>query len=95
MLQATITAGALSVIALECGWITTEVGRQPWIVYGIMRVEDAVTSNGGIWITLAVMLVVYSAMGTAAALVLRSMAQRWRDSGIIDLLTPYDPGAGR
>jgi len=93
MLQATMAAGALSVIALECGWITTEVGRQPWIVYGIMRVEDAVTSNGGIWITLAVMLVVYSAMGTAAALVLRSMAQRWRDSGTIDLPTPYDPGS--
>ena len=93
MLQATMAAGALSVIALECGWITTEVGRQPWIVYGIMLVEDAVTSNGGIWITLAVMLVVYSAMGTAAALVLRSMAQRWRDSGTIDLPTPYDPGS--
>ena len=92
MLQATIAAGALSLIALESGWITTEVGRQPWIVYGVMRVEDAVTSNGGIWITLAVMIVVYSAMGIAAALVLRSMARRWRDTGVVDLPTPYDPG---
>jgi cytochrome d ubiquinol oxidase subunit I len=76
-------------VALEAGWITTEVGRQPWIVFGIMRVEDAVTENGGIWITLGVMLVVYAAMGVAAALVLRSMARRWRLTGEIDLPTPY------
>jgi cytochrome d ubiquinol oxidase subunit I len=90
-LRATMLAGALSVVALEAGWITTEVGRQPWIVFGIMRVEDAVTENGGIWITLVVMLVVYAAMGIAAALVLRSMARRWRETGDIDLPTPYSP----
>jgi cytochrome d ubiquinol oxidase subunit I len=88
-LKATMLAGALALVALESGWITTEVGRQPWIVFGIMRVEDAVTENGGIWITLGVMLVVYAAMGVAAALVLRSMARRWRLTGEIDLPTPY------
>jgi len=34
-------SGALAVIALECGWIVTEVGRQPWIVYNVMRTSDA------------------------------------------------------
>ena len=58
-----------------------------------MRVEDAVTENGGIWITLVVMLIVYAAMGTAAAFVLRSMARRWRETGEIDLPTPYSPPA--
>ena len=35
-------------IALICGWIVTEVGRQPWIVYDVMRVSDSVTEAGGI-----------------------------------------------
>jgi cytochrome d ubiquinol oxidase subunit I len=94
-LQAAIGAGALAIIALESGWITTEVGRQPWIVFRVMRVEDAVTRNGGIWITFAIMITVYTAMGTAAVLVLRSMARRWRESGSVDLPTPYGPGAKR
>ena len=40
-----------SVVALECGWIVTEVGRQPWIVYNVMRTEDAVTQADGVWVT--------------------------------------------
>ena len=41
-------AGPAAVVALICGWITTEVGRQPWIVYRVMRVEEAVTGASGI-----------------------------------------------
>lgn len=88
-LRATVVAAALGIIALEAGWITTEVGRQPWIVYGVMRVEDAVTTNGGIWISLVALVVIYTAMGVAAGVVLRSMARRWRDTGEIELPTPY------
>ena len=40
---AVVAAGPLSVVALIAGWITTEVGRQPWIVYEVMRVDAAVT----------------------------------------------------
>ena len=40
--------GPLSVVALIAGWVTTEVGRQPWVVYGHMRTEEAVTGAGGI-----------------------------------------------
>lgn len=39
--------GPLSVLALIAGWITTEVGRQPWVVHGLLRTEDAVTGAGG------------------------------------------------
>ena len=42
-------AGVAAVVALECGWIVTEVGRQPWIVNGFMRTSDAVTPAQGIW----------------------------------------------
>lgn len=94
-LRAAVAAGPAAVIALELGWITTEVGRQPWIAQGYMRVEDAVTASGGVWVSLVVLVVVYTAMLAGAALVLRSMAQRWRAGEAIDLPTPYDPSGDR
>jgi len=90
-LRASVAAGPAAVIALELGWITTEVGRQPWIAQGYMRVEDAVTASSGVWVSLVVLVVVYTAMLAGAALVLRSMARRWRAGEAIDLPTPYDP----
>jgi cytochrome d ubiquinol oxidase subunit I len=93
LMRAAVAAGVLSVVALEAGWITTEVGRQPWIVYGVMRVEDAVTDNSGIWISFGAIVVIYTAMAVAAAMVLRSMARRWRETDDVDLPTPYGPPA--
>ena len=49
-------AGGLSMIAMEAGWITTEVGRQPWVVYGIMRTSEAVTHAPGIWGSFAIVV---------------------------------------
>ena len=43
--------GVLAVITMEAGWVVSEVGRQPWIVYNLMKVEDAATGNTGVWIT--------------------------------------------
>ena len=40
-------SGVLAVITMEAGWVVTEVGRQPWIVYNYMKVDDAVTGNTG------------------------------------------------
>ena len=50
-LRAVAVSGIASIVALECGWIVTEVGRQPWIVYNVMRTSDAVTDASGIWVT--------------------------------------------
>lgn len=91
-LRAAIAAAALAVIALEAGWTTTEVGRQPWIVYGLMRTEDAVTANSGVWISLIVMIAVYASMAVIASRVLLGMARRWREDPDSDLPTPYGPG---
>jgi cytochrome d ubiquinol oxidase subunit I len=71
-------AGALAVVALEAGWIVTEVGRQPWVVYGYLRTEDAVTDAEGLWWSLGIVVVVYVALITATLVVLRGMARRWR-----------------
>ncbi|HJR88987.1 MAG TPA: cytochrome ubiquinol oxidase subunit I [Aeromicrobium sp.] len=86
-------AGPLAVVTMEAGWIATEVGRQPWIVYGHMRTVDAAGDNPGLWWLLTATAVLYTAMTAAAVWVLRSMARRWR-SGEIDLPSPYAPQSG-
>ena len=91
LLRAVVACGGLAVIALQAGWVTTEVGRQPWIVYRVMRVDEAVTTNDGIWISLAVIVVVYASMAYLATRVIRGMTRRWRESDDIDIPTPYGP----
>jgi cytochrome bd ubiquinol oxidase subunit I len=81
--------GVLAIIALWCGWIVTEVGRQPWVVYGKLRTADAVTSSGGIWVTFAVVIVIYAGLFVGTVLLLRAMARRWREGE--DLAVPYGP----
>jgi len=67
--------GPLSVVALIAGWVTTEVGRQPWVVYRLMRTEEAVTGAGGIPVGYATLVVVYLALAGAAAWMLRRLAR--------------------
>jgi cytochrome d ubiquinol oxidase subunit I len=90
-LRAVAVSGAASVLALWAGWVVTEVGRQPWIVYGVLRTEDAVTEVGGLWWWFAGVLVLYAAIGTTAVLVLRRMARTWREQGLTG--SPYGPTA--
>jgi cytochrome d ubiquinol oxidase subunit I len=90
-LIAAAAAGPLSVLALELGWMTTELGRQPWIVYRVMRVADAVSDDSAIWVSFVVLVLVYAGMVIGAIAVLRSMARRWRDGPTLDLPTPYSP----
>ena len=71
-----VAAGPLSLAALVSGWVCTEVGRQPWVVYGVMRTEDAVTGAGGIPVGYATLVVVYLALGVAVAWILRRLASR-------------------
>jgi cytochrome bd ubiquinol oxidase subunit I len=44
---------------LEAGWVVTEAGRQPWILYGILRTRDAVTPMPGIQYTFLLFSIVY------------------------------------
>jgi cytochrome d ubiquinol oxidase subunit I len=74
--RAVIAAGPLSVVALIAGWIVTEVGRQPWIVYELMRVEDAVTGAEGIPIGYATLVVVYIGLAALAFFMLRRLARQ-------------------
>lgn len=78
--RAAACAGVASVAAVECGWITTEVGRQPWIVYQNMRVAEAVTAtrSTSLWIMFAVVAVVYVLVFGSFLAVLLKMRSRWR-----------------
>jgi cytochrome bd ubiquinol oxidase subunit I len=88
------SAGVLAVIAMEAGWIVTEVGRQPWIVYNYMKVEDAATGNTGVWITFIAIAALYLALGITTILVLRGMSRRFRRAGgFTEHDAPYAPPA--
>jgi cytochrome bd ubiquinol oxidase subunit I len=72
---ALVLAGPLSVVALICGWVTTEVGRQPWVVYRVMRTSEAVTGAGGIPIGYATLALVYLVLALAVAWILLRLAR--------------------
>jgi cytochrome d ubiquinol oxidase subunit I len=85
-------AGVASILALEAGWVVTEVGRQPWIVRNYMKVTQGATTNGGVWITFLVILALYLAVGVTLVLVMRRMSRRWREESELDLSdVPYGP----
>ncbi|HEY7071249.1 MAG TPA: cytochrome ubiquinol oxidase subunit I [Acidimicrobiales bacterium] len=85
-------AGVLSVVAMEAGWVVSEVGRQPWIVYELTRVQDAATANTGVWITTIAIVVLYAGLGVTTILILRGMSRRSREVGEVgDAEVPYGP----
>ncbi len=89
VVRGVIAAAPASILALEAGWTTTEVGRQPWIARGVMRVSESVTPNDGIpWVLLA-LIAIYLGMGTSAVLILRGMSRRWRQGQ--EVHAPYEP----
>jgi len=61
LLRFALYMGPAGLVAILAGWMTTEIGRQPWIVYGLMRTSDAVSSHGAapVALTLAIFIVVY------------------------------------
>jgi cytochrome d ubiquinol oxidase subunit I len=85
-LRIAAVAGVGAILALESGWIVTEVGRQPWIVTGFMRTTDAVTPAQGIWWVFGLTMTLYVTLGATAILVLRGLSRRWREG------RPEEPG---
>jgi len=90
-LRAASTAGILAIVAMEAGWIVTEVGRQPWIVWGRLRTADAVTAAGGVGVSLLAVAILYLVLGIATIVVLRAMSRRWNDQTISASDLPYGP----
>ena len=77
--------------SMEAGWVVSEVGRQPWIVYNLMKVEDAATGNTGVWVTFVLVVALYVGLGVTTVLILRNMSRRFRDRTVADYDVPYGP----
>ncbi len=85
-------AGVASILALEAGWVVTEVGRQPWIVFGYFKVKQAATTNQGVWATFLIIVALYIGVGVTLVLILRRMSRRWRaQPALAETEVPYGP----
>jgi len=74
--RAVMVAGPLSFVALIAGWIVTEVGRQPWIVYEVMRTKQAVTAVDDLEVGYVFLVLVYLGLGAAVVWLLRRLTRR-------------------
>jgi cytochrome d ubiquinol oxidase subunit I len=84
-------SGPAAIVAMECGWVVTEVGRQPWVVYRLLTTTAAATGNRGVVGILGVTVVFYAVLGTATILILRALARRWSRSDAQEPAVPYGP----
>jgi cytochrome bd ubiquinol oxidase subunit I len=69
-LASLVLCAPLGMVAVEAGWTVTEVGRQPWIIHGIMRTSEAVTPVPGLWISLLACSALYLLLGIIVVLML-------------------------
>lgn len=74
-LMVVAAAGPMAIVAMEAGWITTEVGRQPWVVYGFLRTEDAVTTAAGVPVALLLLGIVYAGLAFGLIWALRRLGR--------------------
>jgi cytochrome d ubiquinol oxidase subunit I len=81
LLRALIAGAPLGFIALEAGWVVTEMGRQPWTIYGLMRTADAVTPVADVPSSLLLFTVLYLALGVALVVLLLRLAGS-QESGV-------------
>jgi cytochrome d ubiquinol oxidase subunit I len=77
-----------AIVAMECGWVVTEVGRQPWVVYKLQTTTQAATTNGGVVTSLTLVIVLYAVLGAATIIILRSLSRHWQRGDAV----PYGPG---
>ncbi len=70
MLLTALALGPLSFAAIELGWMTTEMGRQPWVVYGYVLTKDAVTPAPGLDISFLIFTLIYVALAVATTIFL-------------------------
>jgi cytochrome bd ubiquinol oxidase subunit I len=84
-------SGVASVVAMEAGWVVTEVGRQPWTVYHILLTSQAATTASGVIGTLAATLVIYAVLTVATFAILWTMKRHWQNEPA-DVAVPAGTG---
>ena len=81
LLWCLVAGGPAAVITMEAGWFVTEFGRQPWIVYGIIRTTAAATSAPGLGLVFVVFMAIYVALAVTLSRLLLLLARRNRERG--------------
>jgi cytochrome d ubiquinol oxidase subunit I len=71
LLRALVLASPLGFLAIEAGWVVTEVGRQPWIIYGVMRTSEAVTPMPGLWVPMITFSLLYCVLAVVVVWLLK------------------------
>jgi len=84
-------SGVAAIVAMEAGWVVTEVGRQPWVVYQLQTTAEAATRNGGVTTTLTLIVILYAVLGALTIMILRMLARRWRRTDAVEAPVPYGP----
>lgn len=74
-------ASPFGLLALECGWMVTEFGRQPWVVHGLLRTSQGVTAHGGIFAVFLTFLLVYLALTAGLFMLLIKRQPRGAGAG--------------
>ena len=88
-----VLAGPGAFVCLIAGWVTTEVGRQPWVVYQVMRTSQAVTGAGGIPVGYGALVAAYAGVAVAVVWILRRLARKPLELDPVGVVpTPGGPG---
>jgi cytochrome bd ubiquinol oxidase subunit I len=90
LLKAIMLAGPMGFLAIEAGWVVTEVGRQPWIITGVLKTAEAVTPMPGLIVTFTLITLLYLFLGSIVAWMLYS--QIIRSPVTRDWSRTYAPG---
>jgi cytochrome d ubiquinol oxidase subunit I len=88
-LRAVAVSGLVSIVSLECGWIVTEVGRQPWTVVGLLLTRDAVQTSGNLWPFFGGAVLIYAGVTVGAVYALKGLRRRWAQG--VNTSVPYGP----
>jgi cytochrome d ubiquinol oxidase subunit I len=75
-MRAVVVASPMGFVCIEAGWTVTEVGRQPWVIYGVMRTADAVTPMPGLIVPFVLISALYCFLGVIVAWLLYDLVMR-------------------
>jgi cytochrome d ubiquinol oxidase subunit I len=84
MLRAFVAVSPLGFVGIEAGWVVTEMGRQPWIVYGVWKTADTVTPMQGLAVPFTTFMVVYVLLSVAVIVLLRRQFRHAPKTGPVD-----------
>ncbi len=96
LLWGIILCGPMAFIAVECGWVVTEEGRQPWVIYNFLRTSDAVTTAPYLNFTFGVFTIIYILMSIILIVLLLRLARQplpKMEWATVTAVNPAEPSA--